>query len=240
MNPIEFRRGVVKPIECYKEAWELIKNHFWLLLGVIFVGGVIGGASLYILLGAMTCGINYCYLRVIDRQGFSFEDLFKGFNYWLPGLIVGLFIIIPMIMLYGIIYVPPLIAMIANPNMRPEELVAVIGISFAVDLVFMVFMVCLHTLLIFSFPLIVDKNLSAFQAMKTSARAVWANLGGVAGLFGVGFILCLLGMMAACVGIYFVIPLMMGANTLAYRKIFPAQGESQNFNPPSPNYYQGI
>lgn len=239
MNPIEFRRGVVKPIECYKEAWELIKNHFWLLLGVIFVGGIIGGATLYILLGAMTCGINYCYLRIIDRQDFKFEDLFKGFNFWLPGLIVALFIIIPMLMLYGIIYVPPLLAMVANPNIRPEELLAVVGISFAVDIVFTIFMVCLHTLLLFSFPLIVDKNLSAVQAMKTSARAVWANLGGVAGLFGVGFILCMLGMLAACVGIYFVIPLMMGANTLAYRKIFPA-GETPNFNPPSPNYYQGI
>ena len=143
-------------------------------------------------------------------------------------------------LLYGIIYIPPLIAMIANPHMKPEELLAVIGISFAVDIVFTIFMVCLHTLIIFSFPLIVDKKLSAFQAMKTSARAVWANLGGVAGLFGVGFVLCFLGMAAACVGIYFVIPLMMGANTLAYRKIFPSGIENPNLNPPAPNYYQGI
>jgi hypothetical protein len=239
MNPTEFRRGVIKPIECYKEAWELIKDKFWLLLAVVFVGGMIGGASMYILIGAMTCGIYFCYLKVIDRKDFKFEDLFKGFSVWLPGLIVGIFVFVPIIALYAIIYVPTLVAVMANPQIKPEELVAVLGVSFAVDIVFTIFMVCFHTLIMFAFPLIIDKNLSAFQAMKTSARAVWANLGGVAGLFGVGFVLCLIGMMAACIGIYFVIPLMMGANTLAYRKIFPS-AETVNLNPPPPNYYQGI
>ena len=241
MNPIEFRRGVIKPIECYKEAWPLIKNHFWLLLAVVFVGGLIGGASMYILFGAMSCGIFYCYLRVIDGRDFRFEDLFKGFSYWLPGLVVGLLFIGPMLILYAIIYVPALVAIAVNPRMKPEELLAVIGASFVVDVIFTVFMVCLHTLIMFAFPLMVDRNLSAWQAIKTSAKAVWANLGGVAGLFGVGFILCLAGMAAACVGIYFVIPLMMGANTLAYRKIFPSSGETPSINqPPPPNYYQGI
>lgn len=238
MNPVEFRKGVIKPIECYKEAWELIKNQFWLLLAVVFVGGIIGGASMYILLGAMMCGIFYCYLKVIDHKEFKFEDLFKGFSFWLPGLIVGLLIMIPILIIYGILYIPVLVAIAANPNIKPNELMAVMGASFVVEIIFTVFMVCFHTLIMFSFPLIVDKNLSAFQAIKTSAKAVWANLGGVAGLFGVGFILCLVGMMVFCLGIYFVMPLMMGANTLAYRKIFPP-AETPNFNPPPPNYYQG-
>ena len=43
MNPVEFKRGEIKPVECYKEAWELIRNQYWLLLGVIFVGGIVGG-----------------------------------------------------------------------------------------------------------------------------------------------------------------------------------------------------
>lgn len=235
MAEIQFNTGIIRPIECYKEAWELIKNRFWLLLGIVFLGGIIGAASMYILLGAMGCGIFYCYLRVIDRKDFTFEDLFKGFGFWLPGLIVALFIIVPLFVLYGLIYIPPIVAIASNPNIKPEELMTIIGASFLVDLVFTVFMVCFHTLLMFSFPLIVDRNLSAFQAMKTSAKAVWANLSGVAGLFGVGFLLSLLGMMVFCLGIYFVMPLMIGANVLAYRKIFPA---AQNFHqPPQPNVY---
>lgn len=222
MPEIPFQTGVIHPVECYKEAWQLIKNDYWLLLLVFIVGALIGGASLYILLGAMACGIFICFLRVIDGQKFSFEDLFKGFNFWLPGLIVAVFIVVPMLILYGIIYIPPLVAIVSNPNIKPEELLGIFAASAVVDAVFAVFMVCFHTLLIFSFPLIVDKKLSAFQAMKTSAKAVWANLSGVAGLFGIGFLLSLAGMLVFCIVVYFVVPIMVGANVLAYRKIFPA------------------
>ena len=237
MAEIKFNVGVIRPVECYKEAWELIKNHFWLLLGVMVVGGFIAAASMYVLLGAMICGIFYCFLRVIDGKDFKFEDLFKGFGFWLPGLIVGIFIVVPMFVLYALIYIPPIIAITTNPNITQEELLTVLGASFVVDAVFMVFMVCLHTLLIFAFPLIVDKNLSAFAAMKTSAKAVWANLSGVAGLWGLGFILSLVGMLVFCIGIYFVIPVMTAANILAYRKVFPSD---KNYNqPPQPNAFPG-
>ncbi len=237
MAEIKFNVGVIRPVECYKEAWELIKNHFWLLLGVMVVGGFIAAASMYVLLGAMICGIFYCFLRVIDGKDFKFEDLFKGFGFWLPGLIVGIFIVVPMFVLYALIYIPPLIAITTNPNITQEELLTVLGASFVVDAIFMVFMVCLHTLLIFAFPLIVDKNLSGFAAMKTSAKAVWANLSGVAGLWGLGFILSLVGMLVFCIGIYFVIPVMTAANILAYRKVFPSD---KNYNqPPQPNAFPG-
>jgi uncharacterized membrane protein len=78
----------------------------------------------------------------------------------------------------------------------------------------------------FSFPLIVDKNLSAWQAMKTSARAVWANLSGVVGLFVVGFVMNIAGLLMACIGVYLVIPLVIAANVVAYRKIFPASNNA--------------
>jgi uncharacterized membrane protein len=85
----------------------------------------------------------------------------------------------------------------------------------------------------------VDRNLSGFQAMKTSARAVWKNMGGVVGLILVNFVLVFLGYLALCVGIYFVIPIMIAGNAVAYRKVFPTPS-AQNFNPPSPQFYRGI
>jgi uncharacterized membrane protein len=75
--------------------------------------------------------------------------------------------------------------------------------------------------MMFSFHLVVDKNLSGWAAMKTSARGVWANLHGVAGLWAVGFGLSLAGLLVFCLGTYFVIPIMLAAHTVAYRKIFP-------------------
>ena len=82
-------------------------------------------------------------------------------------------------------------------------------------------MVCLHTLLIFTFPLIADKNVGAVQAIKTSVRAALKNLGGVAGLMGLNFVLVFAGYLAFCVGIYFVIPIITAGNVVAYRRVFP-------------------
>ena len=64
----DFKVGVIHPVECYKEGWELIKDQYWLLFGITLVGAMIGGASLYILFGAMICGIFYCYFQKIDAE----------------------------------------------------------------------------------------------------------------------------------------------------------------------------
>ena len=105
--------------------------------------------------------------------------------------------------------------------------------AIAVDLVVIVIMVCFHTLLMFAFPLIVDRNLGAIEAMKTSAAAVWQNLAGVAGLYGVGFVLSLAGALACGIGTYFVIPIILAGNLVAFRKIFP---KTESFQQPPPPY----
>lgn len=239
MNNQEFRTGVIKPVECAKQGWELIKNDYWILFAIGLVGGLIGGFSLYILLGAMACGIFYCYLQVIDGKSVSFDGLWKGFEFFLPGLIVTLVIVVPMLIVYGVIYAPFILAAVMGSKLSQDEMMGLLFGAFAVDFVFIVIMVCFHTLLMFSFPLIVDKKLSAIGAMKTSAKAVWKNLGGVVGLILVNFGLMILGYLAFCIGLYFVIPIVIAANVVAYRQVFPAPQE-RNFNPPPPNVYQGL
>lgn len=239
MNDTEFRTGAIKPIECFKEAWELIKKDYWILFAVALVGAIIGGVSLYVLLGAMACGIFHCYLQSIDGKPVSFDGLWKGFSYFLPGLVVTLFIVIPMIIVYGIIYLPFVMSIVMGSKLSQDEFMAMLFGSLALDFVLIIIMVCFHTLLMFSFPLIVDRDLSGIQAIKTSARAVWKNMGGVVGLILVNFVLMILGYLAFCVGLYFVIPIILAGNAVAYRKIFPAPN-ARNFAPPPPNFYQGI
>ncbi len=77
-NP-EFQTGVIRPVECFKEGWELIKSDYWILFAISLVGAMIGGFSLYILLGAMICGIYYCFLQKIDTGNVSFDDLVERF-----------------------------------------------------------------------------------------------------------------------------------------------------------------
>lgn len=233
MQDIEFRTGVIQPIECYKEAWELIKSQYWLLLAITILGVMIGGATMYVLLGAMVCGIFYCYFQAIDGKKVEIEGLFKGFGYFVPSLIVTIVIVAPVLIVFSILYVPLIVTAMSGARISQSELYAMFGTMMVAEIIFSIFMVCLHTLLMFSFPLIVDKKLPAWQAMRTSARAVWANLSGVVGLFVAGFVVSLIGYLMLCIGIYLVIPLMFAAQVVAYRKIFPASGNTDFASPPN-------
>ncbi len=235
----EIRTGVIKPIECFKEGWELIKKDYWILFAVSLVGGLIGGMSMYILLGAMICGIYYCYLQAIDGKSVSFDELWKGFGYFLPAFLVTILIVVPMLVLFGVMYAPLIMAAVMGSKLSPEELMGMMIGALAVDVVLAIIMTCFHTLLMFAFPLIIDRNLGAWSAVTTSAKAVWRNLGGVVGLIGVGIVLSLFGIITCGLGMYFIMPIMLAGYAVAYRKIFPAAA-NRNINPPTPDFYKGF
>lgn len=240
MHEPEFQLGTIKAFECLKEGWELIKNDYWLLFAITLVGVLIGGATMYILLGAMLVGIYMCYLKVIDGEPIQFDILFKGFDRLGAGLVVVLFIVVPIIVVYVFIYIPFIAAAIMAENRVGEETILPMLVVFGViDLVIILVMVCFHTLLIFAFPLIADRRLGGIAAMKLSARAVWRNLSGVTGLIVVNMLLSIAGQLALCIGIYFAIPIMMACNVVAYRKVFPRRDRPM-FTPPPPNAYLGL
>ena len=72
MENNEFTTGQIHPIECVKEAWSLIKDDYWLLFAISIVGAMIGGITMYVLIGAMVCGIFGCYLKKIDGGKVAF------------------------------------------------------------------------------------------------------------------------------------------------------------------------
>ena len=220
----EINTGVIRPVECMKEGWELIKNDYWIFFAITLVGLLLGGVSMYILVGAMLCGIYYCFLQKIDGKPVVFDNLWKGFQWLVPGLIATIILIVPMFIVLGFIYAPFIAAMMMGPRLSESEMMGLLFGSMAIDLVFIVVMICFHTLLMFTFPLMVDRNLGAFEAMKTSAKGVWKNLGGIAGFYGVIFLLSIAGVLTCGLGTYFVLPIILAGTTVAYRKIFPLQG----------------
>src|SRR5690349_15532391 len=106
----EFTRGVLRPVECAREAWALIKDDYWLMFGIAIVGSLIGGISFYVLIGPMICGIFYCYLKKIDGKVVAFDDLWTGFKYFWPSLPLTLAIVVPMVgfmlLMFVTIYLP--------------------------------------------------------------------------------------------------------------------------------------
>jgi hypothetical protein len=243
MEPTEFRTNVIHPIECVKEAWSLIKPNYWLLFAIFLVGALIGAFTAYVLIGAMICGIMYCYLRQIDGYEIVFEDLWKGFGFFWPSLPVTLLIVIPMVIwfvvLFTTIYLPIIMAAVMGDRLSGDEMMGFAGGAFLVDCVVAILMICIHTLLTFSFPLVVDRGLTGLRPAVLSARAVWGNLKGICGLVGVNFLLALAGELACGIGLYLVIPIIMATSMVAYRKIFPALSVP-HLNPPPPNAYSGL
>src|SRR6188768_982642 len=139
MQQPQYRTGVIKPVECVKEGFELIKSDYWLLFAIWLVGGL------------------------IDGNPVKFDDLWKGMQWFLPGLVVMIFIVAPMIVLYAGLYVPLVLAAVMGTKLSQDEMMGMLVGAFIVDFILLIGMVCLHTLLIFSFPLIVDRNLGAVK-----------------------------------------------------------------------------
>lgn len=226
MTQPEFTRGQIRPIECVKEAWERIKPDYWMLFAISLVGAMIGGISMYVLIGAMICGIFYSYLKVLDGEGKpSIDDLWAGFKFFWPSLLVTALIVIPIVVytlaLFLTMYLPPIMKAAGGSHVSDEEMIGSVLIVLAVDIVIALVMVTIHSLLIFSYPLIVDRGLSSWDAIKLSARATLKNVSGVGGLIVVNFAIAIAGYLAFCIGLYLAIPLMTATNIVAYRRVFP-------------------
>jgi len=242
MTNIEFKTGVIRPVECMKEGWELIKDQYWLFFGITFVGMIIAGVVPFgILLGAMFCGIYYCLFQKVQNGRATFEGLFKGFDYLVPGLIATLVLIVPAVVLGVLAYIPLImmqIAMTRSKNPNPDEIFAYLGFFFVEMIVLWLVLGSIHAFLFFAYPLIVEYKLPGLDAFKLSAKAVWKNLGGVVGFIALEVVLVIIGYLLCIVGVYLTLPLMFAGAFVAYRKVF-TPFEAQNFNPPPPSAFQG-
>jgi uncharacterized membrane protein len=228
-NPTQFNRGVVRPFECLSEAWSLIIPRYWLFLGITLVGALIGGALSIVLLGPMMCGMFYCVLRHMRGELVRFEDLFKGFDYFLQSFIAVLIEAIPIAVVLLPVYLGLVFYTVATtmeamargespfPQLVPMAFVYG-GFILAVSLLGLI----VGIFFVFTFPLIVDRKLSGVDAIKTSVAAAMANIGGVAGMMLLTFVLSLAGMLFCYVGVFFVFPITFTTHAVAYRRVFPA------------------
>jgi hypothetical protein len=226
-NIPEIRRGVVSPMECLKEGWAGIKDQYWLFLGIIFVGAFVGGAVPVILYGPMMCGVFLCLLSKLRGQPVEFATMFKGFDYFVPGLVAAALQFAPMFILIAPFYVIMFVAMMAsqpsgrvNPDEASAYVLTVILLYFGFMVV--VLIVSFGVMIFFMFPyaLIVDRKMSGLDAVKTSIKAGAANFGGIFGLVALNFLLICAGVLACYVGAFLTMPITWASYATAYRKVF--------------------
>src|SRR6266550_8413022 len=236
---IQFRTGVIKPVECVKEGWALIKDQYWLFLGIVFVGVFIGSAVPIVLIGPMMVGIYLCFFRRMRGEPVEFGNLFKGFDYFAQSLIATLIQMIPMVIVMVPLYIIMFAFMImsvprgpASPDESATFVFTFLGFYLLFIVVILTVVIIVSIFFMFAFPLIADRNLSGLDAVKLSIKAARANFGGVFGLVLMCVGLGILGVICCYVGAFLVMPVSFAAYAVAYRRVFPEI--SQNFAPPPP------
>lgn len=242
---IPYRRQAVQPVECIKAGWELVKDQYWLFVGIIFIGVLIGGAiPLGILLGPMMCGIYMTLLKRRRGEPIEFGLLFKGFDYFGPSLIATLLHIVPIIAIvlpaYFLFYVSMIVSIAAQgdePN--PAAMFGIMGMFGLFWLFVMVVVIIISIGFTFAYPLIVDRKLQGFDAVKLSFKAAMPNFWRILLMNLLGSLLSACGVLLCYVGVFLVFPIVYGAVASAYEQVFGLASPDENYSnlpPPPPTF----
>jgi len=242
-NEIEFKRNAVEPVECIKAGWELIKSQYWLFVGMTVVGIIIGSVvPLGILMGPMMCGIYLALFQTRRGQPIEFGLLFKGFDYFGDAVIATLLHMIPIVIVIApayILYIVGMFGMMAssqNGEPNPGAMLGFFGFFAVVWLVIMVLLIVLSVVFAFAYPLIVDRRLKGFDAVKLSIRAGFANFWRLLGMMFLTGLLTFVGVLFCYVGVFFVMPIGIAAIAAAYEQVFGLSEVQSNLPPPPPSF----
>ena len=246
MTPeIPFKRQAVEPVQCLKNGWELIKDQYWLFVGISAVGAIIGGAvPLGILLGPMMCGQYLAFFKKRRGEPFEFGTLFKGFDFFGPSLVATLLHIVPILAIvipaYFIFYITMVVSMVAQGNSgepNPGLAFGIMGGFLLFWLVVMVLVIFISIGFTFSYPLIVDRKLQGMDAVKLSFRGAMANFWRLLGMSILSGLLTIAGALLCYVGVFLVLPIVYAAIASAYEQVYGLTGPGDfdaNLPPPPP------
>ncbi len=249
MNYIDFQRSAINPGDCIGNAWSLITNKFWLYIGIGLVTLILIGCIplvSVVLLGPVMGGFYYVVLRDMRGEPVDFGMMFKGFEKFVPLMVIGLIQAIPGIIVQILRFTVDLAQFASDGGSgtfyqtdRPD-LSILRGLSAALIFVvigFSLFSVIWNLAFQFAVPLILEHDLGIGDAIKLSISAALGNLGGMIILLILEILVVLLGMIAICIGLFVAIPVIYAANVFAYRQVFPMIDQNFNFTPPPPTAY---
>lgn len=249
MQNIQITKGVISPVECVKNGWYLLEQNYWLIFAIVtlewiffaLVGTIpIVGSLISILFqGVLVAGVYYVLIKQIRGQQTSFGEAFKGFEKFLPTLILGIVSAIPDILFFILAYSLNMLTALQSRLTDKNQIIALgIGVvigGIAFIIFFLILKIIFGVAFFFVFQLIMDHNLTVSEAVKLSFKGARQNLGGLALLWILELAIILGGLLLCCIGFLFVMPIIYAANTFAYRQVFPDSYNNFLTNP-SANY----
>lgn len=222
-------------------------------LGVVLLG-CIPCVNVF-LMGPFMVGI-YIAVNTKMRGGVvSFDMLFKGFEKFVPAMVIGLIESVPTIISYILRFTIDLASLglqksgrgrspdfdfFAPNDIAPALAGGLIVLIVVVVIASIIFGFAWKITFMLALPLVSEHNLGIMETLKLSARAGWSNPGGIILLAILQGLMMILGVLALCVGWLFLIPIMVASNFIAYRMVFPEfQAPTSQYNePPRPDYYR--
>ncbi|MBI4658973.1 MAG: DUF4339 domain-containing protein [Verrucomicrobia bacterium] len=184
---------------CITRSWDLLRDHFWLLVGasalilVVNVAlefipaiGQVAGAALSLVLWA---GLDWVFLKLARGQPADMADAFAGFQINFVQLMLAS-IVTTVLILVGIFLcvLPGIYLMVAWLGFGPL--------------------------------LIIDKQLEFWPALELSRKVVHRNWWTIFALFILTTVIAIAGFMAVGIGIFVTLPLATGAVVYAYEDLF--------------------
>lgn len=228
---------------CISGGWTLLKNNFGLLfVGVLIyflIEGTIAGLGLIPIIGPLFSianlfitgpllgGVFYIFIRAIRGQPAEIGDVFAGFRkaflqlflgYLVPALLAGVCLIPVGIVAFFSVFP----ALAHHQPLPPPESVFLKLVP--VLLICLIPTVYLQISWSFTLPLIIDKQMDFWPAMKTSWKMVNKHWWLVFGLVVLVGLLNVVGVLLCCIGVLFTAPIGLGALMYAYETIFSSAG----------------
>ena len=249
----QYYKSAIDASGCISNAWEMIKPNYWLFFGISVLSWVLIACIPclnVVLVGPVMGGVYYTSFRAMRGEPIDFGMMFKGFERFVPLMLVGLVQSIPNIIYQGFDL------SIRFGNIGIQSILSgrdADGAELAIAGGYMAFVIIVSVILVlvsifwaisfaFAVPIMVEnENIGVIDALKLSFRAAWSNVGGIVVLAIFGGLLLFVGMLALCIGLLFVLPVVWVSWAFAYRQVFADLGPSPayRYEPPSPDAYQG-
>lgn len=242
IDSVEFRRGVVEPVECIKDGYNLIKDRYWLFVGMTAIGVLIGNAVPFgILMGPMMVGLYIALFKTRRGEPIEFGVLFKGFDSFGDSVVATLLHLIPIVVIIVPAYIIFYIGIILTTQRSggepdPAAVFGLLGFFFVFWLAAMVIIMVLSVVFTFAYPLIADRRLSGIDAVKLSIKAALANFWRLLGLLLLNGLMAVGGVLLCYVGIFLVLPISFAALAMAYERVFGLGQVQSNLPPPPPTF----
>lgn len=227
--------------DCLGRSWQVLTEHLglFLLVGLIYLAieGALGGLgnlpfigpifwlAHVVVLGPLLGGMYYVWLGTVRGQRRDVGDVLAGFRLAFGQLFLGQFV--PSL-LTGLSILPALVTALllilpaAARNQPPGPVELTVAVT--VGLLGLILAIFLNVNWIFTLPLIMDRRMEFWPAMRLSwhkVRQHWWIIFLLTVLVG---LLNLAGLAVCCVGLLFTIPLGIGVLACAYETIFHESG----------------